>query len=476
MNRRAKVVATIGPSCDSEESLRALLQAGMNIARLNMSHGSHEEHEAVFRKLRKISKESGHAIGILQDLQGPKIRTGDLVKGERIQLQPHSSLVLTAEPILGTSDRIHVNYPHLTTDLSEGDKVLMDDGRIEVHVTEIRKNEVVTEVISGGSLGSHKGVNFPGITLSTPGLTEKDEQDLAFGLRLGVDAIALSFVRRASNLVDLRRAIERLRPDQSQPPIIAKLERPESVEHLDEILSHADGVMVARGDLGVEVSPEKVPSLQKRIIQQAMKKRKIAITATQMLESMIRNPRPTRAEASDVANAIFDGSDALMLSGETAVGSYPVNSVETMIRIILDAEAHMKEWGFQVLKDTDVISDDAIATTHAARELADDREAQAIAVFTRSGRTACFMANTRPNVPIFAFTPEEQTFYRLSLLWGVEPQLVPMSDSVEEMIMHVESALLTSGRILKGQQVVLVASLPIGAMGPANFTLLHTIT
>jgi pyruvate kinase len=363
----------------------------------------------------------------------------------------------------------------LANDLEKGNTILIDDGQIELRVIAVRGEQIETEIITGGILGSRKGVNIPGVALSAPALTSKDKDDLAFGINLGVDAIALSFVRRASNITELVRTLEEIDPGMDVPPIIAKLERPEAIDYLEEIIDHADGIMVARGDLGVEVSPEKVPSLQKQIIQHTINKRKIVITATQMLESMIRNSRPTRAEASDVANAIFDGSDALMLSGETAIGEYPIRTVKTMDRIIVDAESHMMEWGRQKPLHKTKISDDAIATTQAACELADNRNAQAIAVFTRSGRTARFMANARPKVPILAFTPEQVTYHQLAFLWGVEPHLVPMSYSVEEMIQHVETALITSGQFPRGEQVVLVASLPIGAMGPANFTLLHTI-
>ncbi len=475
MKRRAKIIATIGPATNSMDRIFDLVEAGMDVARLNMSHGTKEEHARNFQDLRQVSQEFQKSIGILLDLRGPKIRTGETIDGMPIQINSGTRLILTSKPVLGSSSRIHVNHSALSKDLHIGDKVLIDDGRIELRVTKLHDEEIETEVINGGMLGQKKGVNFPGVTLSSPALTSKDVDDLAFGMKLGVDAIALSFVRHPSNIETLNQKILEIDPEGRPIPIIAKLERPEALDHLEGILEQADGVMVARGDLGVEVLPEKVPSIQKEIIHHAISKRKLVITATQMLDSMIQNPRPTRAEASDVANAIFDGSDALMLSGETAIGQYPIQAVQTMERIIMDAESHAKEWGLQLSMDGTDIKEDAIATTLAARELAQDRKAQAIAVFTRSGRTARFMSNARPDVPILAFTPEEVTYHQMAFFWGVEPQWVPMAHSVEEMIQYVESVLVSSGQIPSGEQVVLVASLPIGAMGPANFTLLHTI-
>jgi pyruvate kinase len=475
MRRQAKIITTIGPATNTMEQLHKLIEAGMDVARINMSHGTHDNHRQVIQDLRTASKSLNKSIGILLDLCGPKIRTGETIDGMPVQIKPGVKLILTREPVLSSPSRIHVNHSYLAKDLKKGNTILIDDGRIELRVTKVLGEEIETEVLNGGLLGPKKGVNFPGVRLSAPALTPKDLQDLAFGLNLGVDAIALSFIRHPSNIKTLRKAISDTSPERETIPIIAKLERPEALDYLPEILDQAEGVMVARGDLGVEVSPEKVPSIQKQIIHQAIRKRKIVITATQMLESMIHNPRPSRAEASDVANAIFDGSDALMLSGETAIGEYPIQTVRTMERIILDAESHTQEWGLQTpLLEKETI-DDAIATTQAARELAEDRKAQAIAVFTRSGRTARYMANARPRVPILAFTPEEETYHQMAFLWGVEPHLVSMAHSVEEMIQRVEKALISSNQISRGEQVVIVASLPIGAMGPANFNLLHTI-
>lgn len=475
MKRHAKIVATIGPASQSDDCLRQLIAAGMDVARINFSHGTPEKNGKMIHRIRAIAGEMEKAVTVMQDLRGPKLRTGRLAGEEPIHLTAGNPLALSTEPCASTERCVFVDYSDLTKDVSAGDRILLDDGAIELRVTAVEGAQVQTEVVNGGALGSNKGINLPGVAISTPALTEKDLADLDYGLAQGVDAIAMSFVRGPGDMRQLRQAVADCESQESKPLLIAKLERPEAVEQLDEILEISDGVMVARGDLGVEVSPERVPSLQKRIIHRANARLKLVITATQMLETMIHNPRPTRAEASDVANAVFDGSDALMLSGETAIGDYPVASVNTMARIIMDAEAHAPEWGYRPPEAPTGTQDDAVATTHAARSLAHDRDVAAIAVFTRSGRTARLMSKARPRVPIYAFTPEETTYRAMATLWGVHPNLVPMSNSVEEMIEHVRLACLTSGAVTVGEQVVLVASLPIGAMGPPNFTLLHRI-
>jgi len=475
MSRRAKIIATIGPASNSIDVLTQLIDAGMNMARLNMSHGTHDSHRSICEKVREISRQKGTAVGILLDLQGPRIRTGLIPDSLPIELESGTRIRVVSEPTPSTSKMIVINYPYLTKDLIIGDQILIDDGQLELKVAALHKNEIEADVITGGILKSRKGVNFPGISLTVSGLMEKDYEDLAFGVEMQVDAIAMSFVCSGEDMIALRGAIENLAPECDHIPIIAKLERPQAIDDLDSILEHSDGVMIARGDLGVEVSPERVPSLQKQIIKRALAKRRFVVTATQMLESMIRNPRPTRAEASDVANAVFDGSGALMLSGETSIGKYPTKSIQTMNRIILDAESHAAEWGIRSINEIDHRLSGAVATTLAARSLAENCRVTAIAVFTRSGRTARLMANARPKEQILAFTPETDAYRQMALLWGVEPHLVPMSQSVEEMIDHVETALISSGRISKGEKVVIVASLPIGAMGPVNFMLLHTI-
>jgi pyruvate kinase len=474
MIRRSKIIATVGPASADRKKLKELFLAGMNVARLNFSHGNHEDQLEVIQSLRTLSEELDRPLTILQDLQGPKLRTGIIPGGRIVQVEAKQRLTLTTTEPPQDGSEIPVTYAPLAEEVGPGDTILINDGRIELRVKESDGIRVQTEVVVGGEIGSRKGINIPGVALSASSITEKDREDLAFGLSQCVDAVALSFVRRSEDIVQLRKIISESQSDDLNPLIIAKLERPEAIDNLKAILEVCDGVMVARGDLGVEVSPEKVPSLQKQIIQEALARQRFVITATQMLESMITNPRPTRAEASDVANAVFDGSDVLMLSGETAVGQYPTEALATMHRIIIDAEQHAVQWGQQITIESST-DDDAIATTHAARALAHDRQVAALAVFTRSGRSARLLSTVRPTVPILAFTPEARTHQQLSLAWGVIPYLIDMAHSVEEMIEHVRSACLESGIVSPGQQVVMIASLPVGAMGPPNFVLLQKV-
>lgn len=469
MTRRVKIVATIGPASQSPERIRSLIQAGMDVARLNFSHGTHATHQKAIETLRAMSEEVGRPIGILQDLQGPRLRIGKLAGGGPVPLQTGATLDLSVNPVPGDAESVQIGYPALPQEVRPGDTILVDGGRIELQVTETAPDRVRTRVVVGGELRENSGLNLPGIALSAPPLTEKDRADLALGLGAGVDSVALSFVSNAEQVFELRKAIE---SSGAVVPIIAKLERPEAVEDLESILGAADGVMVARGDLGVEISAERVPSIQKQIIQRANEANKLVITATEMLDSMIRNPRPTRAEASDVANAVFDGSDALMLSGETAVGAYPQESVETMVRIIVDAEAHANEWGEPLKPARPDLRDDAVATTRAARKLAEDRTVAAIAVFTRTGSTAQLMSKARPTARIVAFTPERTTYTRMTFLWGVEPRSCLTVERVEEMIEIVDEELKST---LMGQQVVIVASLPVGQRGPPNLIYLRRL-
>jgi pyruvate kinase len=474
MIRRSKIIATVGPASSSRQTLKQLFNAGMDVARLNFSHGDHEGQLEIIKILRSLSDELDRPLAILQDLQGPKLRTGIIPGGKKIWVEENQRLVLTTKEPPEDGSEIPVTYRALADEVKQGDTILINDGRIELRVQKSDGVRVQTEVVVGGEIGSRKGINVPGVALSASCITEKDRTDLAFGLAQGVDAVALSFVRQSEDIVQLRELITESNALEQAPLIIAKLERPEAIDNLEAILDVSDGVMVARGDLGVEVSPEKVPSLQKQIIQEALARQRFVITATQMLESMISNARPTRAEASDVANAVFDGSDVLMLSGETAVGSYPVQTLATMDRIIVDAERHAVKWGQQITIES-LTDDDAVATTHAARALAHDRQVAALAVFTRSGRSAWLLSSVRPNVPILAFTPEASTYRQLTLAWGVIPHLIDMADSVEEMIEHVRKACLESGIVSAGEQVVMVASLPVGAIGPPNFTLLQKV-
>ena len=475
MNRKTKIVATIGPSCQDELTIRQLVLAGMDVARLNFSHGTYTDHTRTVTTLREVSEELGQALTILQDLPGPKIRTGQL-ENHAVEISAGDPLILTSDSIVGSRERVGVSFPGLAQTVQIGGRILLDDGRLELEVTGIQEQEVHTQVILGGTLKENKGVNLPGADLSISGFTEEDEKDLAYGLKLGVDVIALSFICCADDIIRARQSISQIAPEHCGLPLIAKLERPQAIENLEEIIQAADGVMVARGDLGVEMSPQMVPTAQKEIIACANYHGKLVITATQMLDSMVHNRRPTRAEASDVANAIYDGSDAVMLSGETAIGDYPVETVQMMDAIICEAEGNLSRWGHW---DGDTQSlpedDDAVSMARAARELAHDRNVDAIAVFTQSGRTAQLMSKTRPRVIILAFTPDKTTYHRLGILWGVVPHLIPMANTVEEMLSLVEKAMLTATPIHPGQQVVLVAGFPVGAMRLPNFALLHTV-
>lgn len=475
MNRHTKIVATIGPFSQDKNTISKLIQAGVNVIRLNFSHGNHAGHAEVIKRVREVAHVLNQPVTVLQDLQGPKIRTGELTS-DNVRLIPNQTFTLTTQTVPGDEHIVSVDFPDLPRSLSPGSRILIDDGKLELEVCSVGKTHIETRVILGGTLKSHKGINLPGTALDIPSFTDKDQSDLAFGLKHDVDAIAISFVRSAKDVIRVRQAITQLDPERLMVPIIAKLERPEALDNLDDIIQTADGVMVARGDLGVEMSPESVPIAQKRIIQTANQHSKLVITATQMLDSMINNPRPTRAEASDVANAIFDGTDAVMLSGETAVGKYPLQAVEMMNAIICQAEANMSDWGHWdgMITPTDTY-DDTYFMTLAARELAHDRNVSAIAVFTRSGRTALLMSKTRPGVPILAFTPDINTYRRLAMYWGVKGQLVPHVDTIEDMLRVVEEAMLSSTPIRPGQQVVIICGYPVDEPRPTNMALLHTV-
>jgi pyruvate kinase len=475
MQRRAKIVATIGPSSMEEKMLERLILAGMDVARLNFSHGTHEEHAERIACIRSLAEKLGRPVGILQDLQGPKIRVGmldpalELVVGETVTLYAENA----AAP-QNAEQHIPVVFAELFDSVSEGDKILLDDGHLSLLVVETGKTYLRANVLVGGGLSSHKGINLPGVRLTIPGFTEKDKLDLAFGLAQNVDFVAISFVRSAQDVLTVREAMEALDEQGAHPLVIAKLEKPEALDNLDKILEVADGVMVARGDLGVEMSPENVPIAQKRIIQAANQRGRIVITATQMLDSMIGNPLPTRAEASDVANAIFDGTDAVMLSGETASGAYPLEAVQMMDRIARSAEVSFAEWGHYSVPHSPT-GDDAASMTRAARELAHDLNVAAVAVFTHTGRTALLMSKARPRVPVLAFTPTPTTFGRMALLWGVIPYLVPMSATLREMVNHADNKLTAAGWVEPGQQVVIISGFPVSTVRPSNMALLHNV-
>ena len=475
MNRKAKIVATIGPASTSEAVLESLIRAGMNVARMNFSHGTHEDHAARIASVRRISDKLGLSVGILQDLQGPKIRVGELpaplqlADGELVNLY-----ATEAAPPVSEGKLIPVDFRQLFEAVRTSDRLLLDDGRLTLEVVSVKDRALTARVLVGGPLSSHKGINLPGVRLRIAGFTEKDQADLAFGISQDVDAVAVSFVRSAQDVKDVRAAMEKFSKGKRLPWLIAKLEKPEALDNLEAILEVVDGVMVARGDLGVELPPERVPALQKHIIRTANARAKLVITATQMLESMISNPLPTRAEASDVANAIFDGTDAVMLSAESAAGKYPLEAVKMMDRIVREAETHFLEWG-QEQTSTALGDEDAASMAHAAQALADDPNVTAVSVFTMQGQTAWLIAKVRPRVPILAFTPELGTFRRLSFLWGVSPQLVPYANTLEDMLRHVDAALTADGTVEAGDQVVLVCGFPVGAMRPPNMALLHTV-
>ena len=476
MTRKAKIVATIGPASQKEEILEQLIRAGMNVARMNFSHGTHEQHAERIALIRKVAERLGVPIGILQDLQGPKIRVGELP--EILQLSEGELVTLYAPgttPPDGEGKKIPVDFRQLFDSVRTSDRLLLDDGRLTLEVVSVREQDALTaKVIIGGSLSSHKGINLPGVHLRIAGFTKKDKADLAFGMSQNVDAVAISFVRTAEDVKKVREALEPLSNGKRLPLLIAKLEKPEALDNLDAILDIVDGVMVARGDLGVELPPERVPTLQKQIIRTANARAKLVITATQMLESMISNPLPTRAEASDVANAIFDGTDAVMLSAETAAGKYPVESVQMMDRIVREAETHFMEWGAQQ-SVSGFEHSDAASMSRAAQALANDKNVTAVACFTTRGQTAWLMSKIRPRVPIIAFTPNQDTYQRLTFLWGVRPQRVEFVNSLEEMLYHVEADLLRSSVVQPGDQVVMVCGFPVGAVRPPNMALLHTI-
>jgi pyruvate kinase len=467
MKRKAKIVATLGPACDGEGMLENLIKAGVNVARLNFSHGTHEQHAAHIAAVRAIAERLNISVGILQDLQGPKIRVGRLPSPIQLYEGQHVTLYAAEDEAPDAVGQvIPVDFRQLFESVQTGERLLLDDGRLA--------RTLQAHVVVGGILTSHKGINLPGVQLRISGYTSKDEDDLAFGIAHEVDAVAVSFVRTPKDVTQVREAMERFSNGKPAPMLIAKLERPEAIQNLDAILGVVDGVMVARGDLGVELPPERVPVLQKQIIRKATARGKLVITATQMLESMIQNPLPTRAETSDVANAIFDGTDAVMLSAETASGQYPVETVKMMARVIEEAESHFSEWGTELEPISGLGDSDAASMARAAHELARDRDVTAVAVFTSRGSTAWLVSKIRPVKHILAFTPDLQTYRKLAFLWGVYPLLVPYVTTLEAMIGYVDTAMMESG-IKQGDQVVMVCGFPVGAMRPPNMALLHNV-
>lgn len=460
--RRTKIIATLGPASSEAAIVKQLIEAGVDVFRINMSHASGDDFKRWIKLVRDTEKHCGTTTAVLADLQGPKLRIGALEGHKPVELKEGATLDITTEPITGNAQRISTTYTALPKDVKSGDRILLDDGRIELHVKGVSERLVSTTVVNGGPLGEHKGMNLPGVNVSSPSLTEKDREDLKLAVQGGADFVALSFVRSAQDLLDARAAVAAAGAD---TPVIAKIEKPEAIEHLDEILDACDAVMVARGDLGVEMAPERVPTLQKQIILRARAHLIPVITATQMLESMIHNPRPTRAEASDVANAIIDGTDAIMLSGETAAGDYPVEAVRTMVRIALEAEKSFppRERRFSRVES------DSHAISQAARSITEAMDVRAIAAFTRTGFSARIVSKERPPVPIYAFVPDERIARRLALDWAILPCVLDFGRTTDQLIAAVEEKLLSIHAVKKGEAVVLVGGTPLGVAGRTNF-------
>jgi pyruvate kinase len=466
--RRTRIVATIGPATESESQLDALINAGMNVARLNFSHGTHADHAQRIHAIRAAAARSGQPVAILQDLQGPKIRTGALRDGQTVILEADALFFITTREIVGDVHGVSTTYTHLPTDVQRGDRILISDGLIELCVQETNADTVVTRVVSGGELRQHQGINLPGVAVSIPALTAKDREDLAFGLRQDVDYVALSFVRRAADMHTIRDAIA---AHGKKVGVVAKIEKPEALGELEAILTLCDGVMVARGDLGVEMAPESVPIAQKRIIEAANHKGVPVITATQMLDSMIRNPRPTRAEASDVANAIIDGTDAVMLSGETATGAWPIDAVRMMHRIAMATEQSGRYGDFGApepdgLGPADVMAD---AMSHAACVIAREVNAVAIVAFTMSGLTARLVSRHRPPTAIIAVSPSHATVNRMALVWGVQAYHAREVSRLDDLIEELQTLLIGNQILPAGSTIVLVGGHPIAVGGATNF-------
>jgi pyruvate kinase len=463
-----KIVVTLGPASDSEAAIRQLLLAGVDVFRLNASHSTQAEHAGRIRIIRQVAAELGRWTAILLDLQGPKIRLGKF-DGGGCMLAAGSIFTIVTEPLLGDATRASTGYQKFAVEVQPGDRVLLADGSIELRVLDTDGAAVRTKVISGGPIGDHKGINLPGVAISLPSLTEKDLDDLRFGLEQGVDMVALSFVRSADDVRALR---EVLGP--APVPVVAKIEKPQAWENIDAILEETDGVMVARGDLGVEMALEKVPRIQKSILSRARRYGKFAITATQMLESMIENPTPTRAEVSDVANAIYDGTDAVMLSAETSVGKYPVEAVKFMARVAIETENSINAGGFQNLPaaadptNAEILAD---AAYRAAREA----KAAAIVVFTATGSSARLVSRYRPPVCIYAMTPRENVGRQLVVNYAVSPVLAPDVASTDEMLAQMDRMLIEHGHVKEGDSVVFLAGQPIGRPGTTNLMKLHRI-
>jgi len=466
--RRAKIVCTIGPVTESREQIQALVDAGMDVARINRSHGDQEAHELVYRNVRAAAQASGRAVAVLVDLQGPKIRLGTFVEG-KVELTEGDTFTITTDDVPGTKERASTTYQGLPGDAKVGDQILIDDGRVGVRIVAVEGNDVVTKVELAGPVSNNKGLNLPGVAVSVPAMSDKDEVDLRWALRLGADIIALSFVRSAKDYDDVARIMAQ---EGRIVPVIAKIEKPQAVENLAEIVDAFDGIMVARGDLGVEMPLEMVPLVQKRAVELARRNAKPAIVATQVLESMISAPRPTRAEASDCANAILDGADAVMLSGETSIGEYPIEAVRTMARIIENTEELGRE-RMAPLGTTPYTRGGAI--TRAAAEIGDTLGVKYLVTFTQSGDSARRMSRLRSQIPLLAFTPVPKVRTELAVSWGVQTYEVPQVEHSDAMVRQVDGMLREAGLVTEGDLVVIVSGAPVGISGTTNSILVHKI-
>ncbi len=469
--RKTKIVCTMGPAISDLSVMRAVIRAGMDVARLNFSHGTHEDHKKVIERIREASRLEGKIVGIMLDIKGPKIRTG-LIENDEVELVDGEHIVLTTEQVLGTKDRISISYDGLPEDVSVGSTIRIDDGLIGLQVVDIVANDIHCVITNGGTLKNRKGINAPGVRLRLPGVTDKDIEDILFGIEQGVDIIAASFVRKAADVLEIRKLLE---DHNHHCEIIAKIEAQEGLDMIDEILTVTDGLMVARGDLGVEIPTEEVPIAQKMLIQRANQAGKVVITATQMLDSMQRNPRPTRAEATDVANAIFDGTDAIMLSGETAAGRYPVEAVETMATIALRAERALLSQEVQSRHRDIVERTQTDAISHAVTSIAQELDATAIITSTESGFTARTVSKHRPHCTIVAVTPSQEVARRITLCWGVYPVLARESKNIDDMLTIAVDGALAAGYVQSGDIVVITAGVPVGEAGTTNMLKVHTI-
>ncbi|AVZ75367.1 pyruvate kinase [Streptomyces lunaelactis] len=467
--RRSKIVCTLGPAVDSYEQLKALIEAGMNVARFNMSHGTHAEHEERYHRVRKASVDTGRAVGVLADLQGPKIRLETFAEGP-VELVRGDEFTITTEDVAGDKSICGTTYKGLPGDVSKGDQILINDGNVELRVVAVEGQRVKSIVVEGGVISDHKGINLPGTAVNVPALSEKDVEDLRFALRMGCDLVALSFVRDASDIKDVHKVMDE---EGRRVPVIAKVEKPQAVENMQDVVMAFDSVMVARGDLAVEYPLEKVPMVQKRLIELCRRNAKPVIVATQMMESMITNSRPTRAEASDVANAILDGADAVMLSAESSVGAYPIETVKTMSKIVVAAEEELLSKGLQPLVPGKKPRTQGGSVARAACEIADFLDGKALVAFTQSGDTARRLSRYRTQQPILAFTTDPATRNQLALSWGVESYVVPHVDNTDAMVDLVDAELLKLQRYNEGDVMIITAGSPPGVPGTTNMVRVH---